>query len=736
MRRTLRYLLLLFVASFGAAAASQPLPPAIQNAFRIGLGQSSSNVQFLGFDGVGNIYMAGTSSSPGFPVAEKTVLGYPGHTDLFVLKVSRDGQRLDYVTELGSSLYDGLGGMVVDSEGNVFLAGTAGAGDFPTTEGSFRPRTVKGGAFVLKLDPAGKNLVYSTFLDESRWTVPYALVIDSAGNAYLGGSCDGTTFPTTQGAYMPSNPNTPTGFSVGFAVKVSPDGKTLLASTLFGGSGGSDKVTGIAVDTAGVIHIVGRAYSSGFPITAGAFRPAPAKLETTTSFLARLDNSASQLIYSTLTDATDAALFQVDRDQNYYVAAGPAFGVWKLDARGATIYARTFGGSHLHDLNALAVLEDGSVVLGGSTNSPDFRTRNTLQPCAANQMGDPPAGSSVSSLSYAASAVIVELDPTGGILHSSLLGGVEGNTINAVGSAPDGALYVAGEGGSPQFPGGEDLIATSSSWWMFAFKLDLKQIASGRPAPSCLVHTITLEKTQAVPGSFSTIWGSNLGPPLGVPFQLGADGPLPTELAGVRVTMAGIPAPLLLVQDEQINFLVPQGITSSSTDLCVKTTEGESCMFAYVRPWAPAIFRSGSGYAVLNLDWSLNTPDNPAARGSFVSLWGAGFGPYLRTVPDGSLAELPLNLLAGPVSAFFQDPSPPLCAGGFMEPAYPCPRPPVQGEVTFAGAAPQLVNGVTQVNVRIPLDVIPGSRVPLQLQVYTDVLLPRETVTVAEVAIK
>ncbi len=239
--------------------------------------------------------------------------------------------------------------------------------------------------------------------------------------------------------------------------------------------------------------------------------------------------------------------------------------------------------------------------------------------------------------------------------------------------------------------------------------------------------------TQAVPGSFSTIWGSNLGPPIGVPFQLGADGRVPTELAGVTVTMAGIPAPLLLVQDEQINFLVPQGITSSSTDLCVKTAEGQSCMFAYVRPWAPAIFRSGSGYAVLNLDWSLNTPDNPAARGSFVSLWGAGFGPYQRTVPDGSLAELPLNLLTTPVWAVFGDPAPPTCFDIF-HPPYPCPRPAVQGEVTFAGAAPQLVNGVTQVNVRIPLDAIPGSRVPLDINISAQ--YDGSHRAVAEVAIK
>ncbi len=278
---------------------------------------------------------------------------------------------------------------------------------------------------------------------------------------------------------MPRNPNTPTGgsivYDVGFVAKVSPDGKTLLASTLFGGSQGDSRVGGIAADTAGVIHIVGVAQSHGFPTTAGAFRPAPARLEERTSFLARLDNSASQLIYSTLIDAAGATPFQVDRGQNYYVGGGvQVSGLWKLDARGATIYARTFGGSPTDYLNALTVLEDGSVVLGGSTQSPDFPTRDTLQPCAANQPPETAPTSQLPVFAYATSSVVVQLDSTGGILHSSLLGGADGSRIIAVGRAPDGALYLAGRSGSPLFPGGEDLITGSSTGWMFVFKLDLK----------------------------------------------------------------------------------------------------------------------------------------------------------------------------------------------------------------------------------------------------------------------
>ncbi|MCU1338359.1 MAG: hypothetical protein JWO19_3940 [Bryobacterales bacterium] len=125
-----------------------------------------------------------------------------------------------------------------------------------------------------------------------------ALAIDSGGNVYVGGRTDGQSFPTTAGAYMRSvSPNTDTLNTVGFVSKLSADGKTLLSSTLFGGAYGFDYVNAIAIDASGWIHIAGRAYSRNFPVTVGGSRDS---IESPTSFVALLNATASQLVYSTL----------------------------------------------------------------------------------------------------------------------------------------------------------------------------------------------------------------------------------------------------------------------------------------------------------------------------------------------------------------------------------------------------------------------------------------------------
>jgi uncharacterized protein (TIGR03437 family) len=189
-----------------------------------------------------------------------------------------------------------------------------------------------------------------------------------------------------------------------------------------------------------------------------------------------------------------------------------------------------------------------------------------------------------------------------------------------------------------------------------------------------------------------TIFGSGLGPAEGVSFQLDSDDRVPTELAGIQVTVGGVQAPVLYVQDQQINFITPHDIRGTTTNICVQTAATQSCLFAYVGDLYPGIFQEGNGYAVLNEDETLNTPANPAATGSVISLFGTGFGPLDRAFPDGGLAAPPLPLVLDTIRIQFSPATPPQVG----------PSPPYSGEVLYAGAAPGLVNGVTQVNVRIP----------------------------------
>jgi uncharacterized protein (TIGR03437 family) len=116
---------------------------------------------------------------------------------------------------------------------------------------------------------------------------------------------------------------------------------------------------------------------------------------------------------------------------------------------------------------------------------------------------------------------------------------------------------------------------------------------------------------------------------------------------------------------------------------------------------APGIFTtndSGSGQgAILNQDSSVNSAANPAPRGSIVSIYMTGVGALSPPIADGS---------PGPLTPPFPAPVTNISAtiGG------------VNAPVVFAGQAPGLIAGATQVNIQIPLDAPVGAAVPIAME--------------------
>ena len=185
----------------------------------------------------------------------------------------------------------------------------------------------------------------------------------------------------------------------------------------------------------------------------------------------------------------------------------------------------------------------------------------------------------------------------------------------------------------------------------------------------------------------------------------------PTELAGVSVTVGGLPAPILYAQASQINFIVPQQVTGPTTNVCVTNAGVESCLFAFVLPAWPGVFCIGpcNSFAVLDEDGSINLPGRGAAPGSAIMIFGTGLGLFERMPADGSIVSGPLDYLAAPVTAEFVLP-PNTC----LTPPF-CPSTIHPATVLFAGAAPEELLGLDQVNVLIPKDVPTGLAVPLWL---------------------
>ena len=159
-----------------------------------------------------------------------------------------------------------------------------------------------------------------------------------------------------------------------------------------------------------------------------------------------------------------------------------------------------------------------------------------------------------------------------------------------------------------------------------------------------------------------------------------------TTNSGTQVLFDGVAAPILFTSATQVNAVIPCSVAGhKSTQMVVEYMGAQSVpLTVALSPAAPGIFTdngSGTGQgAVLNEDYSLNSPSNPAARGSFVSIYATGVGPTSPCV-DGQIYKSDFPTLTLPA-----------IVGVGRTGAH----------VLYEGQAPDLVSGIAQFTVVIP----------------------------------
>jgi len=176
---------------------------------------------------------------------------------------------------------------------------------------------------------------------------------------------------------------------------------------------------------------------------------------------------------------------------------------------------------------------------------------------------------------------------------------------------------------------------------------------------------------------------------------------IPAQYASSSVLINGIRAPTLYPGPGQLNAIVPFGLNLTTAANVNLQSQGISIGQATlsVAAASPAVFTlsaTGTGPgAILNQDYSVNSPGNPAPRGSTVMIYGTGFGTVNPSLADGQTATAAASTTS-PVTATI---------GG------------VPATVTYAGAAPGLVAGVIQVNVTIPQNLSPSPAATISLTI-------------------
>ena len=387
-----------FVAKISADGSSL-----VYSTYVGGHGDDSGNA--IAVDSNGNVFVAGGTKSPDFPVnVNQTTFG--GTLDAFVLRLDSAG-ALSFSTFLGGSDRDVANGIALDSTG-VYVVGATTSLDFPL-QAAFQKMILSGGTsagFVTKLGLTGTTVLYSTYLGGSTGDLASAVAVDSSNQAYVTGETFNANFPVTNGAFqiMCGCAGTPDAFVTVFRADGSGSGNGLVYSTFLGGSL-KDEGLGIAVHGSNAI-VTGDTQSNDFP-THGAIQAALSG--TQDAFVAELNASGSALVYSTylggtqndtgtgvavdpngnafVTGSTSSTNFpNVNATQTTFGGARDAF-VTEINPAGSSILFSTFlGGSQDENtlqgsgpLGAIAVT-GGNIYVAGNTTSTDFPTKAARQP--------------------------------------------------------------------------------------------------------------------------------------------------------------------------------------------------------------------------------------------------------------------------------------------------------------------------------------------------------------------
>ena len=291
-------------------------------------GSSADNFGYTAtYDKDGYLYSGSTVFGLGYPT---TIGAYQinfsnnsGGTDIGITKYDTSGTYRIYSTYLGGSMDELPHSMIVNNLNELFIFGTTGSDDYPTTVGCFN-NSFSGGnntpinlgvsfpngsdLFVSRLSSNGGSLLSSTYIggsgndglntsqklkrnyaDEVRGEID----IDKNNNIYLATCTYSVDFPTTT-SFQQSN----SGSQEGCIVKIDNQLSTIIWSSYLGGDK-DDAIYSLAIDNYDNVFVTGGTNSDNFQTSTNAYQSNYQDSIRADAFITHISSDGKSIINST-----------------------------------------------------------------------------------------------------------------------------------------------------------------------------------------------------------------------------------------------------------------------------------------------------------------------------------------------------------------------------------------------------------------------------------------------------
>lgn len=279
-----------------------------------------------------SVVVAGRTKSPNFPTKKARDASHNGQEDVFLTKLNSDASAILFSTFFGGRQLDWAYGVAADRSDNIYLTGGTLSSDFPVLNAFDSTRNGNSDVFVSKFSKTGA-LVYSTYFGGNGREDAYRLAVDSQGAAYVTGWTASINIPLKN-----AFDSTQGGDSDAFLFKLMPSGQSLGFSTYLGGSKGECGIA-VCLDASGDVWVSGYTLSADFPLKDPWDKTIAGIWE---GFISRFSSSGNEPKLSTF-----------------------------------------IGGTRYDSIWGLASGTDGSLYVGGGTDSTNFPVRKAHYPTLA-----------------------------------------------------------------------------------------------------------------------------------------------------------------------------------------------------------------------------------------------------------------------------------------------------------------------------------------------------------------
>ena len=323
--------------------------------------QGTETAHSLICDKLNNLYIYGATSSTDFPIVNGYQSAHGGGvananfyfngvyfsnqgTDIYVAKLSANGQNLMASTYMGGTENDGIntkvssgiyssvaaydsltsnygdqfrGEIMLDPAGNCLIASCSRSTDFPVLNAFQANNAGMQDGVLFKLTPNLSNLVWSSYYGGTNNDACYSVKIDSSSNIVFSGGTSSQNLPFTAGGWQSAYNG---GMTDGFVVKLNPAATAVINGSYIG-TPNYDQAFFVEIDRNDNVFLLGQSAGGAFPVNNAAFVNA-----NSSQFVMKMNPSLTAVLNSTVFGNGGAATnispsaFLVDICGNLYIS--------------------------------------------------------------------------------------------------------------------------------------------------------------------------------------------------------------------------------------------------------------------------------------------------------------------------------------------------------------------------------------------------------------------------------